>query len=169
MKQFLATAILLISVFFVRAQSGPQFPELVAKEDYAKAEPIFLQAVEWLNETDLDQQLELRQRTNAFVFTWLNGSPTVKMVIGEGIMKLVKDNPSLAFIYFGNYCKFCINNPDNKYAWDAASAGLRAVAKVYKKGVGVKKTKMLTKLAEAVDTGKLEDWMEENLKKDSLR
>lgn len=169
MKQFLATAILLLSTLFGQAQSGPQFPELVAKEDYAKAEPMFLQAVEWLNETALDQQLELRQRTNAFVFSWLNGSPTVKMVIGEGLMKLVKDNPNLAFIYFGNYCTFCIKNPDNQYAWDAATAGLRAVAKVYKKGVGVKKTKLLTKLVEAVDGGKLEEWMDENLKKDSLR
>lgn len=169
MKQFLATAILLFSAFFVRAQGRPQFPELVVKEDYAKAEPMLLQAVEWLNETDLDQQLELRQRTNAFVFSWLEGSPTVKLIIGEGIMKLVKDNPQLAFIYFGNYCAFCINHPDNKNAWDAASAGLRAVAKVYKKGIGVKKAKLLTKLTGAVDENKLEEWMDENLKKDNLR
>jgi hypothetical protein len=36
MKHVVTTAILLVTAFFARAQSGPQIPDLVVKEDEQK-------------------------------------------------------------------------------------------------------------------------------------
>jgi len=166
MKTFFATTLLLLSVLFVNAQSGPQFPELKVKEDYAKAAPMFLQATEWLNETPLNEQLELRKRTNAFILTWVMGSPDVNINLGDPLIGLMKDNPQLYPIYLGNYASFCINNKDNKNPRDGARAGLQGIVNAYKKGVGIKKTKQLKKFAEAVDSGNMEESIDELLSKD---
>lgn len=124
MRTFFATTLLLLSVLFVNAQSGPQFPELKVKEDYGKAEPMVLQATEWLNETPLNEQLDVRKRTNAFVFSWVMGSPTVNINLGDPLLELMKDNSQLYPVYLGNYASFCINNKDNKNPRDGAKAGL---------------------------------------------
>lgn len=59
MKHFLVTPLLLISALLARALGAPEYPSLVVKENCAKAGHMFLQAAEWLNETHIDQQLEL--------------------------------------------------------------------------------------------------------------
>lgn len=156
--------LLSISSFLAQAQERPQFPELKVKEDYAKSEPLFLQVTEWLTETDLDQQEELRMQSNAFMMQWVMGSPTVNVGIGDQLVALFVKNPQLLAIYMANYARFCISNKENKSTLEPGKAGLLAVAKVYKKGIGVKKNKALDKLTAAVDKNALDDYITNNLK-----
>lgn len=163
MKRFIvSTCVLVLSVLFVKAQYAPEFPVLVVKEDYAKSEPLFLQATQWLNETDLGTQEELRQRTQKFVLDWINGSPTVRLNLTEMLAKLfLPDNPALLMIYMANYSSFCIQHPDNKSETAAGKAALQAVSVVYKKGLGIKKNKFLKKMVESIDEGQLDRFLQD--------
>jgi hypothetical protein len=126
----ISTAILVlllsISAFFAQAQDRPEFPELKAKEDYAKSEALFQQVTEWLTETDLDTQEALRMRSNAFMMQWVMGSPTVNVGIGDHLMVLFEKNPQLLAIYMANYASFCISNKENKSTLEPTKAGLQA-------------------------------------------
>ncbi|SHN33470.1 hypothetical protein [Chitinophaga sp. CF418] len=167
MKSILtATVVLLLSLhsFFVHAQDRPEFPELEVKEDYAKSEALFQQVTTWLTETDLDKQEALRMESNVFILKWITGSPTVTVGIDEHIVRLVDKNSQLLAIFMANYASFCISNKENKSTLDPNKAGLLAMVKVYKKGIGIQKTKALDKLATAADKNELDDYIAKNLK-----
>jgi hypothetical protein len=167
MKSILtATLVLFLSLpaLFVQAQDRPEFPELAVKEDYAKSEALFQQITTWLTETDLDQQEALRMESNAFILKWITGSPTVTVGIDEHIVGLVDKNTQLLAIFMANYASFCISNKENKSTLNPTRAGLLAMVKVYKKGIAIKKTRALDKLATAVDKNELDDYIAKNLK-----
>lgn len=172
MKSILTTTLVILlsaSAFFARAQERPGFPELKVKEDYAQSEAFFLQVTEWLTQTDLNTQDELRMQSNAFIMKWIMGSPTVNVGIGDYLLRLFDKNPQLFAIYMANNASFCISNKENKNIMDAVKAGLQAVVTVYRKGMGIKRSKALDKLTAAVDSNELEAYIIKNLKDDKLK
>jgi hypothetical protein len=166
MKSILTVALALmlsICTFSLKAQYQPEFPELKVKDDYVKSAALFLEVTGWLNETDLGTQEDLRARSNKFIMDWLMGSPTVNVAIGESLLDLVDKNSQLLPIYMANNASYSIRNANNKETTEAIKAGLNAVAKIYKKGIGVNKTKALDKLATAADKNKLDNYIIKHL------
>ena len=166
MKSILTVTLLLflsVQAFFAQAQNDPGLPELNVTADYLKSEALFLQVTEWLTETDLDKQLALRMRNNAFVMKWIEGVPYMKMSLSDQVVSLFDNNSQLLPIYMANYASFCIGNKENKNALDAAKAGFLAVVKVYKKDIGIQKNKALDKLAAAADRNKLDKYIIKHL------
>lgn len=170
MKFALSTtlALLLSAItFFAKAQYGPEFPELKVKEDYARAEPMFLQVTEWITETPLDEQEELRAYSNAFLIQWINGSPTVFINLGKQLGKLIEHNHQLLPIYMANYAAFCIRNKQYNDPSAATRAGLQAMVKVYRRGRGIKNVKILDKLANAADKNGLDEYISKYMKQET--
>lgn len=156
-----------IQCLYVQGQDLPKFPkedELKTKEDYVKYEPLVKETAEWLEETDLDKQVDVRMMANAFIIRWLSGSPTVTIEIEAIHSKLADKNPQLLAIFLARYCSYCIANNSYKNSLEPTKAGLLAMVKVYKKGIAVKKDKAIEKLGAAVDEGKLDDYIAKNFK-----
>ncbi|MBC9914385.1 hypothetical protein [Chitinophaga varians] len=166
MKYTVLTLVLVLLGFAaVQAQYRPSFPDengLKVKEDYAKYEPTMVAAAEWLMETDLDKQPDVRAATNQFVVRWLTGSPNVTITFEKPHIKLMDGNPMLLPVYMANYSSYCIRQQSYKDPLEPTKAGLTAIAKVYRKGIAIKKNKALDKLAEAIDQGQLDTYISKN-------
>lgn len=154
--------LLSISAYHAQAQQLPDLPgekELRVKEDYAKYEPLVKEVADWLEETDLDKQTEVRRKAGSFILNWIMGSPTVTIEVTNNDTEMMKKNPSLYFIYMARYASYCITNKSYQDKVAPMKAGLTAVAKVYKKAIEIKKTKALDKLVLAIDDNKLDEYI----------
>ncbi|RBL92056.1 hypothetical protein [Chitinophaga flava] len=164
-----AVFVLLLSFVAIhaQAQNRPVFPdenELKVKEDYPKYEPLVISAAEWLVETDIDKQTDIRQATNIFILRWTTGSPNVSIVIEKPHMKLLDNNPPLIPVYLANYASYCISHQSYKDQIEPTKSALIAISKVYKKGIGVNKNKALEKLAEVIERQQLDEYVNKNMK-----
>ncbi|MFB6456713.1 hypothetical protein ACE38W_15685 [Chitinophaga sp. Hz27] len=157
-------AVLLSTNTLFAQQDNLQYPELKVKEDYAKSELLFQQVTDWLTDTDLDKQPDVRQKSSAFILSWLMGSPTVTFPVDKHTVDLFTDNPNLLMIYAANYGNYCISNKEDKSFVAPAKAGLQAVVEVYKKGIAITHTALLQALVKAADANKLDDYITKNMK-----
>jgi len=145
----------------VRVDS-PWVVQLKTKEDYKKYEPEVVEAAKWLEQTDLDKETDKRRQINTFVLQWLSGTPDVVIAIGEDLQKLLDDNAPLLTIYLASYARHIIENKGSFTKFTATKAGLTAVLNVYKKGIGIHKTRGLTQLAKMSESG-LDNYITENM------
>jgi hypothetical protein len=137
-----------------------------AKEEYAASEPYVINTVNWLEDTPLDQEADKRQAQSMLLVAWISNAPEVTIVMEEKMMPfLKKGNEVLMVIFMGGWTKYCLQNNYSKDAVQCNLAGIRSVIKVYKKGVGLKKSKEVEKLIALDDKGELEQWVKDNLKK----
>lgn len=163
----LLLAVALIPCSHARAQASFDVPgevTLNVKEDYSKYETDIINAAKWLEETDLDKEVDKRQRVNAFVVKWVSGSPTVTVSIDEPLMKIVGGNPALLSIYVASYSRSVLENKASPSTFLAVKAGLLSVVKVYKKGIGVMRNRQLDKLARMDQDSQIEDYILNMLK-----
>lgn len=158
--------LLAISISSVKAQQLPHLPgdsELRVKEDYAKYEQLVTEVADWLEETDLDKQKEVRREAGRFIFTWVSGSPTVNVPVSDYLFKLVDNNPHLTVIYMARYASYCIVNKSYQDHIAPIKAGLIAISRVYQKGLGLTKNKAMNKLQKVIDQNKLDNYIKENI------
>lgn len=165
MKWLLVSVVIIlfsIAAFPAQAQHWPEFPDdsqLKEKADYAKYESLMKDVADWLEETDLDKQPELRQEVNVFVLRWLTGSPNVTIVVSSEFANLVEKNPKLIAVYMARYASYCITNNAYKDPAPPTKAALLSLVKVYQKGIDVTKTKAIKKLLAAIDENKLDEYI----------
>lgn len=170
MKFIFATIVAIIftaSAYPAQAQQLPDLPgekELRVKEDYVKYESLVKDVADWLEETDLDKQTDIRREAGGFIFDWVNGSPMVKIEISEDFFKMMEKNPHLTIIYMARYASYCIANNSYKDNVAPAKAGLMALVNVYKKGIGITKNKALEKLVSAADHNQLDDYIQKHMR-----
>nr|WP_295873797.1 hypothetical protein [uncultured Chitinophaga sp.] len=158
----LTLMIVLLGLASVQAQYRPSFPDengLKVKEDYPPYEPTVIAAADWLVETDADQQTDVREATNRFIVRWVYGAPNVRLTFDKPHEKLMRNNLPLIPVYFANYASYCIRHQPCEDVMEPTKAALTAIAKVYKKGILVKKNKMLDKLVEAVEQNQLKAYI----------
>ena len=152
----------LTGVYTAQAQTEFEVPEdiqLEAKEDYTLYESDIIDAAKWLEETNLDKEINKRTNVNVFVLQWLTGSPTVDLEIGEELIKLVENNTPLLGIYLASYAREVLENKEASTKFSATKAGLMAVMNVYKKGIQINKNKNLDKLIALTNKNKLDDYI----------
>jgi hypothetical protein len=135
-------------------------------EDYEKYEKDVIACAKWLESTPLDEQKDKRKQVNYFLTKWITGSPTVTIELNSNIIEWNKSNPELLSVFMAGWTKFMLEHKEmNKDMVRGNVEGLRSVLKVYKLGKGVKKDKKLEKLIALESKGKLENWVEDQLKK----
>ena len=160
----LALLLFISSNLFAQSFEVPNGYELKVKEDYAKYEKDIVEAAKWLKETPLNAEPEKRKEVSAFVVSWVNGSPTVNVEITPSIFDFENKNSGMLVIYMASSAKYVLDNNYSKDMRAKHRAALQDMIAVYKSGNGIKKDKKMEKLIKAVDDGKIDEWMENNMK-----
>jgi hypothetical protein len=159
---FLGLVFGLASVLTAQAQTKFEIPpnvELKTKDDYAKYETAIIAAAKWLEETDLNKEADKREQVNAFVLQWLSGSPTISVDINEQLGKTYGKNIQLLGIYLASYTRNFLENKGTATKFTATKAGLVSMMNVYKRGIGISKSKEMEKLIKLTDENKLDDYI----------
>lgn len=138
--------------------------ELKVAEDYKRYEKDVIAAAKWLKKMPLDEQLEKRRLVSKFVLDWVNGSPTVDVELNETIMDFEKKNKGMMIIYMACCAQYVLENNYSKDMRAKHRAALRDMIAVYKSGLGISKDKKMEKLIKSDEGGKIDEWLEENLK-----
>ena len=155
---------LLISILTVQGQTTfevPQNVELKSREDYAKYENAIIDAAKWLEETDLNKEIDKRQKVNAFVMRWVEGSPTVNILITEKLIKICDKNTHLLELYMASYSRCFLEHKGTATNLSAAKAGLLSIMIVYKKGINVTVNKEMDNLIELTNENELDEYIDD--------
>ena len=75
------------------------------RADYARYEPEVIRAVNWLEATPLHQQADKRKEVNAFLFKYIEGSPSVSIELHSFVLELNKKNPDLLMVFMAGWAK----------------------------------------------------------------
>jgi hypothetical protein len=135
-------------------------------EDYAKFERDIIDGSKWLVATPFNQEISKRKKVSKFIFDWVNGSPTVNVELNATIIDFNEKNDGMLIIFMGSCAKYVLENNYSKDMRAKHKAALRDMITVYKSGKGIKKDKKMDKLVKADADGKLDEWLDENLKID---
>jgi len=166
-KHFLTIAIAISCIATINAQTKFEVPknvELKTNADYKKYETAMIDAAKWLEETDLNSETEKRKNVNAFVLQWISGSPTITVSLNEQLSQIYGKNAHLLGIYLASYTRNFLESPETATKFSATKAGLIAMMNVYKKGIGIKKSKEMEKLIGLTDENKLDEFIQEKFK-----
>ena len=109
----------------------PNNPTLETEADYKRTEPYVLKTIEWIQNTPLNEQKELRTKANAFLLIWLTGSPTVTVEIGPNMV--TESCEECLMIFLSGWTKYSLSNNYSKDKAEGALAGAEAVIAFYKK------------------------------------
>ena len=165
MRKLLFVASVLSTILsFGQDYTVPVNYSLVSKEDYTKYEKDMVEAARWLVITPLDEQKQKRQQVSAFVFKWINGSPTVSVELNTNIMDLDDKNPGMMIIFMASCAKYVLENNYSKDMRAKHRYALIELITVYKSGKGIRKDKKMDRLVKHYEEGKLDQWLEDNLK-----
>jgi hypothetical protein len=160
---FLFTVILSVQACFAQTSFElPQNPVLKEKEDYARYEPIMVNAAKWLEQTDLDKEPDKRKEVNAFVLKWITGSPTVNVDLSDQLGRIYGQNYQLLAIYLAGYARNMIENKNSPTKFAAIKAGLMSMIRVYKKGIQITPNKEMNKIIRLTDS-ELDGYINEKL------
>lgn len=137
----------------------PENYKFEKKEDYRKYEADIINAIEYLENSKLNDNSEHRKKTNAFLLQYLTGSSDIKIMLRSYVMEFSEKNKDFLMIFMGGWAKYAINNEYDTDEFKGSLAGLKSVMKVYEMGEGIKKDRKVEKLIELSSEGKLEDWL----------
>lgn len=149
---------------FAQQFEMPEDFTLEVKEDYTKYEQKIIEASKWLQAVPLNEQKETRQRISYLVVKWVNGSPTVNVEITPVIIDFEEKNKGMLVLYMATCSQYVLENNYSKDMRAKHKYALKAMMTVYQSGKGIKKDKKMDKLIKADAEGKLDEWLEENLK-----
>ncbi len=164
-KLFLICFVLL-NAGLVKSQTFevPKSYEFKSADDYTNYEEDVIAAANWLIATPLNEQPKKRKEVSAFIFQWVSGSPTVNVEINETIMEFDKKNAGMLALYMACSAKYVLEHDYSKDMRAKHKAALREMIKVYKSGKGIEKDKKMDKLVKSDESGKIDEWLEINLK-----
>ena len=152
--------------FAARSQDDKMLDSLPqTREEFVRSEKAVINTVNWLENTPVDQQTELRSQRKAQLIAWITNSPTVTLEINEKLVPFIKKNPELLIIFMGGWTKYSLENSYSKDPVQCNLAGIESAIKVYKLGVGVKKDKAMDKLVGLAQQGNLAQWVKDQLEK----
>ena len=138
--------------------------KLESREDYTKYEKDIIDAAKWLVATPFNEQQEKRKEVSTFVVKWINGSPTVNVEINPTIMDFEKKNPGMLVLYMASSAKYVLENNYSKDMRAKHKAAIHDMMGVYQKGKAIEKDKKMEKLIESDGKGKMDEWLEKNMK-----
>jgi len=156
MKKMLLTLLAVISACAGFSQTPPQTDsvKLVTKADYRAAEPVVLQACNYLLATPADQKNPSRLKAGQFIFKWMQGTPDFTFVMDQNILKYIEADLDLMTVYFACVTSYSLQNRsvadtrnvtlkavekliayiDNSTNQVSMNAGLKALSKANRKG-----------------------------------
>lgn len=162
MKTLLFTFLTLIFIISTHVLIGQTFEvpdyDFKTKEDYEKYHAQIIAAVDWLEQTPVNEQDMKRKKANAFILQWLTGSPTVNVEIQEYVTDLTKKNPDLLVSFLGGWARYQLQHPEETDKMKLNTEGVKALLHVYQLG-SVNKDKQVEKLLKLKQPDELEAWV----------
>ena len=133
MKKILLLSLFILGFTCVKAQDFELKKEyrFKTKADYKKYEPDIKQAIEWLEQTPPNEQVNKRDLVKALLLKWLTGSPSVSITISEDVVTFMKCAECL-IVFMGGWTKHALAN-NSKNQLQGNLAGIEAVIKFYQK------------------------------------
>ncbi len=161
MKKLLA--ILAFSAFAAGsfAQDFKVPKDVVLKEaaDYKEYEEDVINCVDWLMKTPVNEQETKRREANAFLITWISGSPNVSVQLDEKVVNFMKPNAELLIIFMGGWTKYVLETGDTD-ALQGNLNGIQSVITFYKANKSnLKKDKNVEKYIKMQENGTLEAYL----------
>jgi hypothetical protein len=138
--------------------------KLVAKEDYAPYEKDIIAAAKWLETASYNTNYSQFSEVATFVVKWVNGSPTVNVMITPIIMDLESKNNGMLVLYMAACARYSLENNYSKDMKAQQKAAILSMINAYKTAHGIKKDKKMDKIVKASDEGTLDDWLAKNFK-----
>ncbi len=164
MKKTSLSLLILFAIATAHAQEFelPDQYKFEKAADYATYESHVIQAIDWINETPLNQEENKRKETNAFLLKWISGSPTVHLEIKQEIVTFI-DSPDLLMIFMSGWTKYALQSKDFNNKVEGSLAGVEAVIAFYEKNrQSMKKDKAVEKYVKLKANGKLRAYIVEN-------
>lgn len=130
--------------------------------DYTRLNDEVLHATDWLINTPIGEQQEMRKEVAAFFMKWIAGTPTVSIEIQPNVITFIEE-PDLFLIYMAGWTKYAIKSGDGKDKISGTTAGLEAVMAFYttnREQLG--KVKSVEKYIKMKHKGKLKDFIKKN-------
>jgi hypothetical protein len=155
------TLLLTNTLFGQHFQVPPNY-SFTSKDDYSKYEKAVIQAVDWLENTPLNQETDKRKQVNIFIFKYIEGSPTVSVALQGYVTELTKKNPELLIAFLGGWAKYQLEHPTVKDQVKLNTEGVKTIMKIYKLG-GAAKDKNVEKLLKLTADPELENWVKSKL------
>ena len=153
------TSLTFLSVHSQTTFEVPKNVVLQSDTDFEKYEKDVIDAAKWLEQTDIDKQVEKRQEVNAFVIKWISGSPTISAEINENLGKIYSENNQLLALYLASYARNYLELKGAATKQTAVKAGLTSMINVYKKGIDITKSKEMEKVIKLNEENKLDDYI----------
>jgi hypothetical protein len=135
------------------------------KEEFVRSEKAVINTINWLENTPVDQQTDLRNLRKAQVVAWITKSPTVTIEVNANVVDFFKKNPELLIIFMGGWTRYSLEHAYSSDPVQCNRAGIESAIRVYKMGIGMKKDKEMEKLADMETKGTLEQWIKDQLAK----
>ena len=156
----------------------PKDYQLIVKEDYAPYESDIVKCVDWLISTPINKEQEKRKEASAFLFKWVNGSPTVHVILDERIINFLDEKtPELLVIFIGGWVKNTIEASNYKNTVAKAkedtdgviagnTAGIESVINFYNANKKLlPKNKNIDNYIKLKKKGELKDYIKKNITK----
>ena len=156
----------LASASFCQDYQLPANYRLETKTDYSNLEKEVISATDWLLGIPFNEQSEKRKEVSTFVVRWINGSPTVTVEINPTIMDFEKKNPGFLVIYMAASARFVLQHHYSTDVRARQKAAFSEMIRIYQAGKGIQKDKKLEKLAKSEAEGKMDEWLDSNMKID---
>jgi hypothetical protein len=150
---------------FAQGYEVPKNYKFETAEDIKSFHTDVVKAIEWLENTPIDNHKDKRREANAFVLAWLTVTPSVKVNLQSYVTVLSKKNPSLLMSFLGGWARYSLENPDQiKNDLANNKKGTESILKVYSNNLssGIKKDKKIENLIK-MDSNELEEWLKSNM------
>lgn len=137
----------------------PKNYNLSTAEDFRSYNDDIIQCAFWLYDKPYDAKREKHREAQEFFFSWLVGTPDVKIEVTGKVAKLTKSNPDLLLIYMISFAKTVLEEPST-LSEDANAKAVYELVQYYVSNLdnGLKKEESMTPL---IDMTQLEisDWL----------
>lgn len=138
--------------------SLPAVSSLKTSADLDRTKDNLIEAANWLAQTPLNTHKEKRKDVERFVFMWISASKKVNVHMNEKILRLDEKNPGFVMIYTAAAARHIVESARSSGA-SAQSEGLKTVANVYSRNIGVKKDKLVDELVKAIKKNRVLYWV----------
>jgi hypothetical protein len=141
----------------------PKHYTLEGAEDYTQYEDDIIQAANWLRDNSPTADIQKYQDAAQFVIKWVNGSPTVTVMITPVIMDFNNKNPNMLVLYMASCAKYVLENAYSKDTNAQQKSALKDMVEAYQKQTTMSKDKKMDKLVKAFNDGSIDTWMQKNM------
>lgn len=132
--------------------------KLETAADCKAADPIALEASNYLLSTPFEKDSMVRLKSLAFVIKWMSATPDYSFSLDESVTKPLKGNDDLLGLYMAGMTKYCLENKGSAKDQNLVKVNAMTYVLNYCENEenNLKMTKQLKKLSEARANGELE-------------